>query len=85
VRLAVLLAEAATAKPATVKRLEQLRDWMLQRVDAYYKAVDAGREPSAAFYSRFDEYDAARGTPAWAEYCAKHGYSTSHRALDNFA
>ena len=69
----------------TVERLEQLRIMLLQNSNAYFDAIDKGREPSKRIYQWIDEYDAARHSDAWIEYCKRHNFDRTHRALDTLA
>lgn len=75
----------ASSEGATVQRLEKLQSLLIGHRDAYYRALQAGRDLSVRMYRWIDEYDQARGMPAWYEFCAKHKLATSHRALDTFA
>lgn len=70
---------------ASVERLEQLQGMLDRNRQAYYRAIDAGRGLSRRLYGWMDEYDRARGTQAWRDFCAKHELAPSHSALDTMA
>lgn len=69
----------------TVERLEQLRSMLLRHSDAYFTAISSGREPAPRMYRWIDEYNDARFTDAWNEYCKRHNFDRTHLALDNLA
>jgi len=68
-----------------VNRLNALRGFLLARADAYYKAVEAGRDLSVQMYGWIDEYDDLRTEPGWEAYCEIHGSDLGHHAVDLFA
>lgn len=76
---------ATEVQAASVERLEQLQAMLDRNRQAYYRAIEAGRGLSRRLYGWIDEYDRARGTQAWYDFCNKHRLATSHRALDTMA
>lgn len=72
-------------KATTVARLERLQSLLDGNRLAYYRAIDAGRELSRRMYGWIDEYNSARGSQAWYDFCKKHGLAASHNALDTLA
>lgn len=42
-------------------------------------------EPSRRMYDWVDEYNDARNTPVWKEYCESHGFTLDHDAYDCLA
>ncbi len=68
-----------TKNTPTVKRLKYLCD-MLNKYSHRW-----GNEPSSRMYNWVDEYNAARGTAVWEEYCTKFGYTVGHDAYDCMA
>jgi len=70
-----------------VNRLNYLRSMIVKYTQAYYRAVDAGKEPSNRIYAWVDEYnDLRRDEPqAWAHYCERTNASPDHEAFDLLA
>ena len=64
----------------TVKRLKFLSD----ALNRYSHRWD-GDKTSQRMYDWVDEYQAARETPVWEEYCKKHGFTLGHDAYDCMA
>jgi len=78
-------AASTDRKAHTVARLERLQLLLDQNRTAYYRAIDRGRGLSRRMYGWIDEYNDAKGSPVWVEYCKKHGLAQGHTALDTLA
>ncbi len=71
--------------PLSTVRLRYLSDMLSKYRNAYYRAIERELDLSSRMYGWMDEYDAARGTAVWADYCAESGKSPHHTATDIFA
>lgn len=70
-----------------VARLIEVRTLLSTYKNAYYRAIDTDREPSARIYSWIDFYNDAKDDhpEAWAQYCAAEGYTVDSDAFDVLA
>lgn len=71
------------APKLTVSRLAYLGSMLSKYAHRWSPGND--REPSRRMYDWTDEYNEARGTVVWDEYCKAHGRSLSHDAYDMMA
>ena len=75
----------STTPKLTVKRLEYLGSMLSKYAHRWNPGVNVIHEPSRRMYDWTDEYNDARGTKEWKEYCVKNGRSLGHDAYDLFA
>ena len=77
--------DEGAARTATPARLEKLLALLVENKDSYYRALSRGSDGPRRIFRWIDEYNAARWTPAWDEFCAKHQLDRRHTALDTLA
>lgn len=67
----------------SVKRLTYLCGMLSKYSHRWNPGNDA--EPSNRMYDWVDEYNSARGTAVWVEYCKTSGFTLDHDAYDCMA
>lgn len=69
----------------TIKRLEQLRKYLIKSYQQYHRTVDTEQGLSLRMYAWLKEYDDYRYTTIWVDFCTKYNFDQTHRATDYFA